>query len=480
MKRKILSVAMALLLVCAMPLSVMADEWDLAQGDITVSVTESGTQNVAQNAVSKEDSNPTISSSSQTSNTITVETKGDTTANITIDNVNINTNSGSGIDVGDSNLNLTVSGTNTVETNDFNAAGIHVSSGDLTITGDGQLDVTADGYYSAGIGSGLGGDMSGSITIQEDATVNATSSDGGAGIGSGCDGEMSGSITIQGNATVSATSKDGGAGIGSGYHGDMSGNITISGNADVTAEGEYSAAIGSGGRSEVSGNITIEGNTTVKAENADDSAVIGSGYNGDMSGNITLQGNAQITTTNGTFDYGYTEGPHTGPAVGSGSGGDMNGTIRIGSNVTLTMNGGTGIGVGTVGKLGEKSAIIYFEEADEAATAGDTSAENETARSLYRVVDKDEKDLPYTETRKDGVLTIHCDRELATVLAKTADLQTLQSHGIHTIVFETENATSTFALEDLLKKGTGTCRLTHDGKTVTFTLGEQDISDILK
>lgn len=414
MMRKVLSVAMALLLVCAMPLSVLADEWDLAVGDITVSVNESGTQNVEQNAASREDSNPTISSGSQTSNTITVSTAEGQTANITIDNVNINADSGNGIDVGDSNLNLTVKGENTINTSGTNDAAIHVSSGDLTITGDGKLDVTSV-EDAAAIGSDNGENMSGDITIQGKATVNATSGDDGAGIGSGYEGEMSGNITIQGDATVNAESDDDGAGIGSGYYGKMSGDITI-------------------------------------------------------------RGNSKVTTTNGEYDYKDEGGIVTGASIGSGGWGVANGTIRIGSNATLTMNGGTGIGAGTHGELGEKFAVIYFEE----ATAGEASAENETARPLYRVVDKDEKDLPYTETRKDGVLTVHCDRELATFLAKTADLRTLKSQGIHTIVFETEDATSTFALEDLLKEGTGTCRLTHDGKTVTFMLDDADISDILK
>lgn len=443
MMRKVLSVAMALLLVCAMPLSVMAAEWDLAAGDITVAVTENteggSTQTVQQgSADAVKDNNPTIKSSGETSNTITVSTEGNTTANITIDNVNINAGSDSGIDVGDSNLNLTVKGDNTINSTGDNA-GIHVSGGDLTINGDGELDVTNSGF--------------------------------GAAIGSGRLGEMSGSITIDGNANVSAKSEYGAA-IGSGFGGEMTetGNISIAGSANVTATGEGGAAIGSGGAGIMNGNITIEENATVKAESKMDSAAIGSGYDEDMNGSITIQGNSQVTTTNGTYS-GF-----TGAAIGSGGHGNMNGTIRIGSNVTLTMNGGTGIGAGSYGKLGEKAVII--DERNKAVA--EASAENETARPLYRVVDKDEKDLPYTETRKEGVLTVHCDRELATFLAKTADLQTLQAQGIHTIVFETENATSTFALEDLLKEGTGTCRLTHDGKTVTFMLDDADISDILK
>ena len=46
-----------------------------------------------------------------------------------------------------------------------------------------------------------------------------------------------------------------------------------------------------------------------------------------------------------------------------------------------------------------------------------------------------------------------------------------------------KGATSTFAISDLLAQGsgTGTFQLTHDGKTVTFTMGaDTDIRKILK
>ena len=62
----------------------------------------------------------------------------------------------------------------------------------------------------------IDGNMSGSITIDENAKVNAFSQEDGAGIGSGEDGNMSGSITISGNAQVTAGSGWDGAGIGAG------------------------------------------------------------------------------------------------------------------------------------------------------------------------------------------------------------------------------------------------------------------------
>ena len=51
------------------------------------------------------------------------------------------------------------------------------------------------------------------------------------------------------------------------------------------------------------------------------------------------------------------------------------------------------------------------------------------------------------------------------------------------IYFVTKGATSAFMLSDLLEKGESgnTYKLTHDGKTVAFTLGEKmtDVSAIL-
>ena len=49
------------------------------------------------------------------------------------------------------------------------------------------------------------------------------------------------------------------------------------------------------------------------------------------------------------------------------------------------------------------------------------------------------------------------------------------------IVFITNGATSEFLTADLLEAGKGndSYALTHDGKTVTFTAGEEDVSGIL-
>ena len=83
----------------------------------------------------------------------------------------------------------------------------------------------------------------------------------------------------------------------------------------------------------------------------------------------------------------------------------------------------------------------------------------------------------------NGVLTITAEEDFATLTGSLSGMKTLKAHGIGTIVFVTKDATSTFAVEDLLAQGASgdSYQLTHDGSTVTFTLGDgTDIRKILK
>ena len=246
-----LALLTALLLVASLPLAAFADNWDLNDGDITVTVNGSGEQHVSQTngTTSKagQDSNPTIKGGNG-SQSITVSATGENKANLTIENVNAKT-----IEVGASNATINVEGDNNKVSNNTNDPGIHVSSGNLTITGDGDLEVNVGGVGAA-IGSGGGEAMSGTITIEDDVNVTATANGGGAGIGSSEFSEMSGTITIGDAATVTASGKEQygsagcGAGIGSGSCGNMSGTIAISNKATVKASSSsvHSDNIGAG------------------------------------------------------------------------------------------------------------------------------------------------------------------------------------------------------------------------------------------
>ena len=79
--------------------------------------------------------------------------------------------------------------------------------------------------------------------------------------------------------------------------------------------------------------------------------------------------------------------------------------------------------------------------------------------------------------------TVTVDEDLAILTGRLSGIRTLKAQGVEKIVFVTKGATSAFLLSDLLDKGEGgeAYRLTHNGKAVTFTLGESmaDVSAIL-
>ena len=105
------------------------------------------------------------------------------------------------------------------------------------------------------------------------------------------------------------------------------------------------------------------------------------------------------------------------------------------------------------------------------------------APPLYRVTAKDGRDITYTAEQKGGVLTVTVDEDLAILTGRLSGIRTLKAQGVEKIVFVTKGAASAFLLSDLLGKGESgeAYRLTHDGKSVTFTLGEKmtDVSAVL-
>ena len=377
MKRRLFALALALLLAVSLPVSALARDWYIDEGDITIRATENG-QTVSQGDTTEADDAPVIkqrNSETATDKTIKIETTGDATADVTIEDVNISSK-GDAIDVGSSSANITLKGDNKIFSE--NSSALHVSSGDVTIVGNGSLEaeigVEDSANENAKIGSHENENMSGSIHITGDATVTTKDDRNdfyygdGAGIGSGENGEMSGSITIDENANVDAFSHEDGAGIGSGYGGGMSGNISISGSAQVTAgSGWDGAGIGSGDSGDMSGTITIGDSAHVTAWSDIDGAGIGSGEDGDMSGNITIGDNARVTAWS----------DDEGAGIGSGYYGDMSGTITIGGNAQVTAGSdddGAGIGAGEFGSITSTGRIIIRDSAKVMAIGEDEGA----------------------------------------------------------------------------------------------------------
>lgn len=423
--KRIVSAALALLLTAGIPMAALAEEYDLANGNITVSADNSG-QYVSQKGgvTNEKQTTETVikqaDNTAATGNTITIETSGGAKAELTIEDLNVRSGNTSAIDVkGSSEAEITLKGDNKLETED--ASVIHVSEGHVTITGDGTLyadnsihsdhakigsnhsedmsgsiHITGNAQVTTGddrdkvgqgdgaaIGSGKNGKMSGNIVIDENANVTVSSSQCGAGIGSGEDGEISstGNITITDNAEVVSTSGYDGAGIGSGEEGEMSGNITIDGNAKVTAWSEkQGAGIGAGEEGGISGTIWIGGNASVKAGSACDSAGIGGGGDEDghilEGGKIIICGNAEVIAI----------GEDLGCGIGGGEDAEMRGMILICDNANVTAIGG------------DRAAAIGTDAADDVSGSililGNASVTTGVEDGIY--FDYDTKQIIYT------------------------------------------------------------------------------------
>ena len=461
--KKIVSTLLALLLLASLPVSAHAAVWDIGKGDITISV-GSGGQTVTQGGgAAVNDSAPVITGSS-TDNTLTINAEKDQTASVTL--------SGADIDVSGK-------GKAAVSTN-----------------GEGNVSIELDGentLKSATNHAGLEKNNGGSLTIaDEDKNGKLTAEGGiyGAGIGGGYEGEGS-NIAITGGE-VEATGGIGGAGIGGGKNGAGS-SIAITGGEVKATGGKYGAGVG-GGLSGNGNHITITGGE-VKATGGLNGAGIGGGLWG-KGKDITISGDAQLKVQGGVGDY------FDGPGAGIGDGGSRpkestGGNPIPGAEVEpdtsgLTTNGSIeyyapGADMEkdkpektTVGTLPPQEKPV---EPIEPAEPEQPEAERGMDAPLYRVTAKDGKDIAYTAEQKGGVLTVTADEDLAILTGRLSGIRTLKAQGVEKIVFVTKDAASAFLLSDLLGKGESgeAYRLTHDGKAVTFTLGEKmtDVSAIL-
>lgn len=381
--KRIVSAALALLLTAGIPMAALAEEYDLANGNITVSADNSG-QYVSQagGVTNEKQTTETVikqaDNTAATGNTITVETSGGAKAELTIEDLNVSSGNTSAIDVkGSSEAEITLKGDNKLETDD--ASVVHVSEGHVTITGDGTLyaDNDPDSDH-AKIGSNVREDMSGSIHITGNAQVTTgddrhdDGSGDGAAIGSGWEGNMSGDIVIDENANVTVSSSECGAGIGSGEDGEISstGNITITDNAEVVSTSGYDGAgIGSGEDGEMSGNITIDGNAKVTAWSEKEGAGIGTGENGGVSGTIRIGGDAKVTAGSAC------------DGAGIGGGGDEDGDIQedgkiiiCGNAEVIAIGEDQGCGIGSGEESNMKGMLLICDNANVTAIGGDRAA----------------------------------------------------------------------------------------------------------
>ena len=505
--KKIVSTLLALLLLANLPVSALAADWDIGNGDITVNA-GSGGQTVTQGSqVDVPDSAPVITGSS-TENTVTINAEKDQTASVTLSGANIdgsNTVKAAVSTTGEGNVSIELDGDSTLKSGKGHAGlekknggkltiadedkngkltaeggkyGAGIGGGDqgagsgITITG-GEIKATG-GQYGAGIGGGKG---DGSDITISGGEVNATGGTSGAGIGGGYNGNGS-DITIT-DGEVNATGGKYGAGIGGGEYG-IGKDIIITGGEVNATGGRFSAGIGGGSRGTGS-DITISGGE-VNASGGVNGAGIGGGLRS-KGKDITVSGDTKLKVQGGDEDH------YDGAGAGIGDGGsNAYGTKILGAEVEpdtsgLTTNGSIAYYAPGADMETDKPTSTTVGASSQPEKPTDPGAERGMDAPLYRVTDKDGKDIAHKAERKDGVLTVTVDADFAILTGKLSSINTLKRQGIEKIVFVTNKAASTFQAADLLEKGASSdeYRLTHDGTTVTFVVSEKktDVSGIL-
>lgn len=502
--RRILSGLAALMLAASLPMSALAREWDIADGDITI-VADNDGQKVSQGTENDiSDDNPVIIGNSAT-NTVSIVAEKDQTANVTLSGANIDGSTKGNAAVsttGEGNVSIELDGDNTLKSGKGHAGlekknggkltiadedkngkltaeggkyGAGIGGGDqgagsgITITG-GEIKATG-GQYGAGIGGGKG---DGSDITISGGEVNATGGTSGAGIGGGYNGNGS-DITIT-DGEVNATGGKYGAGIGGGEYG-IGKDIIITGGEVNATGGRFSAGMGGGSRGTGS-DITISGGE-VNASGGVNGAGIGGGLRS-KGKDITVSGDTKLKVQGGDEDH------YDGAGAGIGDGGsNAYGTKILGAEVEPDTSGLTTgrIEYYAPGADMDKDApsqtivgtYIPPQPAREAAAPAQPTA------PLYCVTDGDGKDVSYETTWRDGVLTVTVEADRAVLTGRLSGIASLQAQGIERIVFITKGATSEFLTADLLAAAPAMERyaLTHDGETVTFTAGEADVSGIL-
>ena len=477
MKMKQLTASMiALVMSMSLPMTTYAANWDLENGSITVDAGDSG-QTVTQDGNSKPDESPVITqSSAETSNTITITASENATANVTISNVNINTSGAAVSTGGKGNVNIELDGTNTLKSGNWHAGLEKNNDGKLTITDkneNGKLSATG-GYDGAGIGGGDQGN--GSNIAITGGKVIATGGDYGAGIGGGTYAGGN-DITITGGK-VTATGGEYGAGIGGGDQGNGS-NITITG-GEVTAVGGTNGAGIGGGLRKNGEKITVSGDATLKVQGGSRDYWDGAGAGIGNGGSLNKDFSGSFIPVNGAETEPDTSNLTTGKIEYYAPGADM--TKDEPTSTTL------GSGQPEPTSPGETAAPA---ENTVQALASEPAEKNEenieykapVQKSLYRVVDRDGKEIVFHTAQKDGVLAIATDSDFAMLTGKMKEIEPLMNQGVSRIIFAAKGRTSTFLLSDLLEKRAygETYYLIHDGETVAFTVGDAmvDVSEIL-
>ena len=369
------------------------------------------------------------------------------------------------------------------------AAEWDISKGDITVNaGSGGQTVTQGGGAAvednAPVIKGSSTENTVTINAEKDQTANVTlsganidvSSAGKAAVSTNGEGNVS--IELDGDNTLKSATNHAGLEKNNG------GSLTIADenkNGKLTAKGgDYGAGIGGGWRGSGS-DITISGGE-VNATGGVNGAGIGGGCYG-YGNNITVSGDAKLKVQGGVEDN--IDG--AGAGIGNGGSSDERAIPVTGAEVEpdtsgLTTNGSIeyyapGADMEkdkpektTVGTLSPQEKPI---EPIEPAVPEQPEAERGADAPLYRVTDRDGKDIACTAEQKGGVLTVTVDADFAVLTGRLSGMTALRAQGVEKIIFVTNGAKTAVKLSTIISKLTanGVFRLTHDGKAATFTLG---------
>ena len=332
----------------------------------------------------------------------------------------------------DQTANVTLSGVNIDVSGEGKAAVSTNGEGNVSIELDGD-NTLKSGYDHAGLEKNNGG----SLTIADkDKNGKLTAKGGynGAGIGGGS-GKDGSDITISGGE-VEATGVQGGAGIGGGTSG--------------------------GGK-----DIKITGGE-VKATGGENGAGIGGGVSGKGEG-ITVSGNTQLKVQGGIGNNSF----GTGAGIGNGGSYGTNGAEAEPDTSDLLTTGWIKYYAPSANMEKDKPTRTTFGTSSQPEKPIDPGAERGMDAPLYRVTDRDGRDIAYTAEQKGGVLTVTVDEDFAVLTGRLSGMTARRAQGVEKIIFVTNGAKTAVKLSTIISKLTanGVFRLTHDGKAVTFTLG---------
>ena len=410
---------------------------------------------------------------------------------------------GIGGGLGGNGSNITISGGKVGATNGLNGAGIgggqHGSGSNIIISG-GEVNAIG-GDWSAGIGGGQRG--SGSDITISGGEVNASGGKCGAGIGGGVDGKGEG-IAVSGNAQLKVR--------GGSVHGDYGTGAGIGGGGSYGTDGAEVepdiCALNPGGKIEYyaprssmsgtpnktvtnptgdfvwdSGTVTTPATCTEKGVRTYTCTSSSHTKTEDIPAlNHSFDGQEYVSNNDATCEQ---DGTKTATCVRYGTGGCMETDTVTDTDSKLghLFEDYVSNNDATYEHDGTKTAkCVRYDQCGETHTMPDEGSRL-IAPPLYRVTAKDGRDIAYTAEQKGSVLTVTVDEDLAILTGRLSGIRTLKVQGVEKIVFVTKGAASAFLLSDLLGKGESgeAYRLTHDGKAVTFTLGEKmtDVSAVL-